>query len=87
MKERFYGENMEIFINRWSDNIDSPENNPIYSGNPSDEIWTTEDERHLRVGNMTDEHIRNCYCFVLRTPDVRWRYIFKAELNKRGIEI
>lgn len=78
---------MEIIINRWSDSIDSPENSPIYSGNPSDEIWTTENEKHLRVGDMTDAYVRNCYCFVLKTPDKRWQYIFKAELNKRNIKI
>ena len=78
---------MGIVINRWSDNIDSPKNNPIYSGNPSDEIWTTEDERHLRIGDMTDTHVLNCYYFVSKTPAKIWQQIFKAELNKRGIDI
>lgn len=74
-------------INRWSDDIECPENNPIYVGNPSDKIWTTEDERRIRVGDMTDGHIRNCYNFVKNTTLEFWLPIFKAELDKRGINI
>lgn len=72
-------------INRWSDNIESPENNPIYMGNPSDKIWTTKNERRIRVGDMTDDHVRNCYNFVKNTTLEFWQPIFKAELDKRGI--
>lgn len=74
-----------MFINRWSDNIDCPENNPVYTGNPSDEIWTTENERHLRVGDMSDKHIINCYKFVCETPSIYWQNVFRKELIKRGL--
>lgn len=73
-------------INRWSDDIECPENSPIYVGNPSNKIWTTEDERRIRVGDMTDDHVRNCYNFVKNTTlESFWLPIFKAELDKRGI--
>lgn len=74
-----------MFINRWSDNIDSPENHPVYIGNPSDEIWTTEDKRQLRVGDMSDAYVINCYKFVCKTPNVYWQNVFRKELLKRGI--
>ena len=74
-------------INRWSDGIDSPENNPIYVGNPSDEIWTTKDEKRIRVGDMTDEHISNCYKFVKNTPSEYWKKVFEAEMKLRGMKI
>lgn len=75
-----------MLINRWSDDIDCPENNPVYVGNPSDEIWTTEDEKHLRVGDMTDKHVINCYKFVCKTPSIYWQSVFRKELIKRGIK-
>ena len=74
-------------INRWSDGIESPENNPIYVGNPSNEIWTTKEEKRIRVGDMTDDHVRNCYNFVKNTTLEFWSPIFKSELDKRGIRI
>ena len=82
----FEGRDMTI-INRWSDHIDSPENNPIYVGNPSDEIWTTKDEQRIRVGDMTDDHIRNCYNMVMNTRSEYWQNVFKAEIEKRGNRI
>ena len=73
------------FINRWSDCIECPENNPIYVGNSSDEIWTTKDERRVRVRDMTDDHVRNCYNMVMNTRSTYWQSVFKAELDKRNI--
>ena len=75
-----------MLINRWSDDIDCPENSPVYVGNPSDEIWTTQDEKHLRVGDMTDAHVINCYKFVCKTPSIYWQNVFRKELIKRGIK-
>ena len=75
-----------VFINRWSDDMDCPENNPICV-NPSDEIWTTKDENRIRVGDMTDDHIRNCYNMVMNTRSTYWQLVFKAELDKRKIVI
>lgn len=74
------------FINRWNNDSDYPENNPILI-NPSDEIWTTKDKRRIRVGDMTDNHILNCYNMVMSTHSVYWQTVFKAELNKRNIII
>lgn len=74
------------FINRWSDSIDCPENNPIII-NPSDEIWTTKDEKRIRVGDMTDNHVRNCYTMVMNTRSAYWQAVFKAEMDKREIKV
>ena len=74
-------------VNRWSDGIESPENNPIYVGNPSNEIWTTKEEKRIRVGDMTDDHVRNCYNMAMNAPSTCWRSIFRMELEKRGITI
>lgn len=71
-------------INRWSDGMDSPENNPIYAGNPSDEIWTTKEGKKIRVGDMTDTHVRNCYNMVVNTRSEYWHNVFKAEMEKRS---
>ena len=73
-----------IFINRWSDGIDSPENNPI-PVNSSDAIWTTKDERRIRVGDMTDDHVINCYNMVMDTRSSYWQTIFRLELEKRQL--
>ena len=75
-----------MLINRWSDSIDCPENNLIYVGNSSDEIWITQDETHLRVGDMSDQHVINCYKFVHKNPSIYWQKVFKEELIKRGIK-
>lgn len=74
-----------IAINRWDDHIDSPDNNPIYVGNPSNEVWTTRDEQRIRVGDMTDNHVRNCYNMVRGTRSEYWQNIFKMEMEKRGL--
>lgn len=73
-------------INRWSDDIEFPENNPIYVGNSSDEIWTTKDEKRIRVGDMTDDHVRNCYKFVKNTLSQYWQKVFETEMKLRGME-
>ena len=70
-------------INRWSDHIDSPENNPIYIGNPSDEVWTTKEGQIIRVGDMTDTHVRNCYNMVMGTRSEYWQNVFRMEMEKR----
>ena len=72
-------------INRWSDHIDSPDNNPIYAGNPSNEVWTTKEEKRIRVGDMTDAHIRNCYKMVMGTHSEYWQTVFRMEMEKRGL--
>ena len=75
-----------MFINRWSDDIGSPENNPVHTMNSSDVIWITEDKRHLRVGDMSDEHVINCYKLVCKSLSVFWKNVFRKELTKRGIK-
>ena len=70
-------------INRWSDSIESPENYPIYSGNPSDEIWETKDGYKIKVGDMTTEHIQNCINFIKYRSEY-WQTVFELELNKRN---
>ena len=72
-------------INRWSDHIDSPENNPIYVGNPSNEVWTTKEEKRIRVGDMTDAHVCNCYNMVMNTRSEYWPNVFRMEMEKRGL--
>ena len=72
-------------INRWSDHIDSPDNNPIYVGNPSDEVWTTKEENRIRVGDMTDAHVRNCYKMAMGTRSEYWQNVFRMEMEKRGL--
>ncbi len=74
-------------INRWSDDMDSPWNEPVYVGNPSNEIWTTKEEKRIRVGDMTDNHVRNCYNMVMNTRSTYWQSVFRMELEKRGIRI
>lgn len=77
-----------LIINRWSDDFVSPENNPIvYIEDPSEAIWTTKDEEHIKVKDMTDAHVRNCYIMVMNTRSEYWQYIFKSELEKRGLWI
>jgi hypothetical protein len=72
-------------INRWSDSIDAPCNIPIYSGNSSEELWVTRDHQLIRVGDMTDLHVKNCYDMVRNTESKLWQQIFKKELEIRGI--
>ena len=71
-----------MVINRWSDEIDSPWNLPVYSGNPSKEIWTMRDGTKIRVGDMTDIHLNNCWKMVEGKSTV-WEQIFEAETKKR----
>lgn len=54
----------------------------------SDAVWTTKEGKRLRVGDMSDEHIKNCYQFVSDMGDGEgWRSVFKAEAIKRRIEL
>ena len=69
-------------INRWSDEIDSPWNSPVYCGNPSKEIWTMRDGTKIRVGDMTDIHLNNCWKMVEGKSTV-WEQVFEAETKKR----
>lgn len=69
-------------INRWSDDIGSPNNEPIYCGNPSKEIWTTREGTQVRVGDMTDQHLNNCWKMV-EGKNTFWEQVFEAETKKR----
>lgn len=71
-----------MVINRWSDEIGSPNNEPIYCGNPSKEIWTTRDGTEIRVRDMTDTHIKNCWKMV-DGKNLFWSQVFEAETKKR----
>lgn len=75
-----------MIINRWSDDMDAPFNNPVYigySGNPSEETWTKKDGTHIKVGDMSDSHIYNCYNMVKNSDRLFWSQVFKAEIEKR----
>lgn len=74
-----------MILNRWSDEIDSPENYPIfvYEGNPSEEVWTMRDGTQIRVGDMTSSHLQNCYKMALNSRNLFWIRVFKAETEKR----
>lgn len=72
-------------INRWDNHIDSPDNNPICAGNPSDEVWTTKEGQRICVRDMTDAHIRNCYKMVMGTRSEYWQNVFRMEMDKRGL--
>ena len=71
-----------MVINRWSDEIGAPNNEPIYCGNPSKEIWTMRDGTEIRVGDMADSHLQNCWKMV-EGKNKFWEQIFKAETEKR----
>ena len=71
-----------MVINRWSDEIGSPCNEPIYCGNPSEEIWTMRDGTEIRVGDMGDLHLKNCWKMV-EGKSAFWEQVFKAETEKR----
>ena len=77
-----------IAINNWNCDSDSnyPDNNPIYVYDSSDEIWTTKEGKKLRVKDMTDNHVRNCYHIVKAVSNKYWMIVFKEELDKRGIK-
>ena len=54
----------------------------------SDVVWTTKEGKRLRVGDMSDEDIKDCYQFVSDMGDGEgWRSVFKAEAIKRRIEL
>lgn len=54
----------------------------------SDAVWTTKEGKRLRVGDMSDEHIKNCYQFVSdMDAGEDWKSVFKAEAIKRRIEL
>ncbi len=71
-------------LNRWSDDIDAPENIPIPRSS-SDELWVQRDGTVIRVGDMTDKHVLNCYNMLLQNDVFRWIKIFATEIHKRGI--
>ena len=62
--------------------MDSPNNEPVYCGNPSKEIWTMRDGTDIRVGDMTDSHIKNCWKMVYGRSAF-WEQVFEAEIKKR----
>ena len=72
-------------INRWSDSIEAPNNELIYAGDSSNEVWINKEGQHIRVGDMTDIHVQNCYMFTKHVGSWLWRQIFRNELIKRGI--
>ena len=72
-------------LNRWSDDIDAPENLPPPRSS-SDELWVQRDGTIIRVGDMTDKHAINCYKMLIHHDVVRWIKIFATEMQKRGID-
>lgn len=77
-----------IVINNWNcdSDLNYPDNNPIYVYDSLDETWTTKDGKKLRVKDMTDNHVRNCYYMVKAVSNKYWMTVFKEELDKRGIK-
>ena len=74
-----------MVLNRWSDGMDSPSNEPVYidySGNPSKETWTMKDGAQILVGDMTDTHLNNCWKLV-EGKSKFWEQVFEAETKKR----
>lgn len=71
-----------MVINRWSDEINSPSNEPFYCGNPSKEVWTMRDGTEIKVGDMTDIHLNNCWKMVYG-KNIFWSQVFEAETKKR----
>lgn len=62
--------------------MDSPNNEPIYCGNPSKEIWTMRDGKKIRIGDMTNSHLNNCWKMV-EGKNKLWEQVFAAETKKR----
>ena len=62
--------------------MDCPNNEPIYCGDPSEEIWTMRDGTELRVGDMSDLHLKNCWNMIAGKSPI-WEQIFEAETKKR----
>jgi hypothetical protein len=71
-----------MLINRWSDEIDSPNNEPIYCGDPSKEVWIMRDGAQIQVGAMTELHLKNCWKMV-EGKSIFWEQVFEAETKKR----
>jgi hypothetical protein len=71
-----------MIINQRSDDIESPNNEPIYCENPSKEIWTMRDGTEIRVRDMTDTHLKNCWKMV-EGKNTFWEQVFEAETKKR----
>ena len=74
-----------MVINRWSDEVDSPNNEPVYigyNGNPSKETWTMKDGAQILVGDMTETHLKNCWKMV-EGKSKFWEQVFEAETKKR----
>ena len=74
-----------MVINRWSDEMDSPNNEPVYigyNGNPSKETWTMKDGAQILVGDMTETHLKNCWKMV-EGKSKFWEQVFEAETKKR----
>lgn len=71
-----------MIINRWSDDINSICNEPIYSGNPSKETWIMRDGTKILVGDMTEAHLNNCWKMV-EGKNTFWELVFEAETKKR----
>ena len=49
-------------------------------------VWTTKDNRILRVGEMTTSHIKNTINYLKRTDEELyepWIEVFKEELKRR----
>ena len=77
-----------MVINRWSDEMDSPNNEPVYvgyDGNPSKEIWTMKDGTKVLVGELSDIHLKNCWKMV-EGKSKFWEQVFEAETKKRTKE-
>ena len=55
------------------------------SDDGSDELWVMNNGRTIRVRDMTDQHVINCYYMLFRHDVVRWIRIFRTEIEKRGL--